>query len=162
MFHRNNGILPAINKVANRMFDLITSKWVRVAGDSMRPTLTDGERVRVSRRAYWIADPQRWDAILFEHPNQSGFMAVKRIVGMPGEYVCIVDGKLSINGDELQDEFGLVFRLGTNQTWQVKSDEFIVLGDNRYHSTDSRSFGPVPRRNIIGKVILSKSLGSTR
>ena len=145
--------LRAIVGVPGEILDRLTSKWVLIVGHSMHPTLTDRERVRVSRRAYRRSEPARWDIVMFEHPERDGFWETKRIVGLPGEYVRLVAGRLEIDGAEVKEPFIYGHQPRMDRTWGLRDDEYIVMGDNRRRSTDSRTFGPVPRRNILGKVV---------
>ena len=144
----------AIIDAPDNILDRLTSKWVLVVGHSMHPTLRDGQRVRVSRRAYRLSEPARWDVVLFEHPERERFWETKRIVGLPGEVVRLVGDRLHIDDVEVGDPFVHGIQRRMDRNWNLRADEFIVLGDNRRRSTDSRSFGPVVRRNIAGKVII--------
>ena len=136
------------------MLDRLTSKWVLVIGHSMHPTLREGQKVRVSRRAYRIVEPARWDVVLFEHPDREGFWETKRVVGMPGELVRLIGGRILVDEQELEDPFVKGVQPRLKRLWELRADEYIVMGDNRLRSTDSRAFGPVPRQNILGKVII--------
>ncbi len=148
--------LQAIVEVPGRFLDRLTSKWVLIVGHSMHPALRDRQRVRVSRRAFKRSEPARWDIVLFEHPERERFWETKRIVALPGEHVRLIAGRLQIGGVEIDDPFIYSSQPQMDRTWVLREDEYIVMGDNRGRSTDSRTFGPVPRRNILGKVIIER------
>ena len=116
------------------------------------PTLQEGAWVRVDRLAYRRSMPRRFDVVLIEHPHRSGFWEVKRVIGLPGERIEIVDGVLMVDGAEVQDI--VADRDASSYEWQLSEGQYVVLGDNRRHSTDSRAFGPVQSRHIIGRVVL--------
>ncbi len=144
----------AIIDAPGKIIDRLTSKWVLVVGHSMHPTLRDGQKVRVSRRAYRKTGPARLDVVLFEHPERERFWETKRVVGLPGEFVRLIGGRLFIDAHEIEEHFVEGTQPRVSRIWELQADEYIVLGDNRRRSTDSRSFGPVPRRKIVGKVVI--------
>ena len=147
-------MLQRASTTARAGVDLASSKWVLVVGDSMYPTLRDGQRVRVSRIAYRNRHPQRWDIVYFEHPQRQGFWQVKRIVGLPNESMRVWSKRLVIDDVEIEDRFafgGTGFEVHRRQ---LGPDEYFVMGDNRDRSTDSRDFGEITRNRIVGKVIL--------
>ncbi len=147
-------ILNSIRAALAAIGDRLTSKWVVIVGHSMYPTLHDGQRVRVSRRALQRKPPSRGDIAYFEHPQRDGFWEVKRIIGLPGESVSLDSGRLVIDGMHVYESYLRGLQPRTNRQWQLESHEYILLGDNRGGSTDSRSFGPVNRRRILGLVML--------
>ena len=126
-----------------------------VEGNSMLPTLLPNERVIVGRINYLLGKPQRGDVIVFEYPNDPSRDFVKRIIGLPGETVSIDNGIVSIDGKPLPPEIYLEYTAPTSLDPQtLGDDQYFVMGDNRPGSSDSRSWGPLPRRNIIGKAWL--------
>ena len=137
------------------VLSMACSKWVRVKGDSMSPTLRDGDWVRVDRRAYRSGRaPARFDVVLLEHPLRVGFWEIKRIVGLQLEHVALEDGALIVDGVEVGDPMAQVS--GGDGEWMLGAEEYVVLGDNRRRSTDSRDFGPIRRRHVVGKVVLPR------
>ena len=146
--------LQAIVDAPGKFLDRLTSKWVLIVGHSMHPALRDRQRVRVSRRTFKRSAPARWDIVLFEHPERERFWETKRIVGLPGEYVRLMAGRLQIDGVDIDEPFIYGGQPRMDRTWALRDDEYVVMGDNRRRSTDSRTFGPVPRRNILGKVMV--------
>ena len=136
----------------SRALDILSTQFVRIRGRSMEPTLSDGAWVRVNRRAYRRRAPERFDVVRLEDPSREGRWVVKRIVGLPGEEMRLEDGSLFVN-DERVDEphIRAVTSTGMHEWWP-RDDEFVVLGDNRDASTDSRRFGVVKLSAIRGKV----------
>ncbi len=129
-----------------------------VQGFSMSPNFEDGDYLIVDEITYRFQDPQRGEIIVFKYPKNPSQRYIKRIVGLPGETVDISDGKVMIfNGKELiqldEEEYlsSDIETLG-NIRVELSGEEFFVLGDNRNFSSDSRRWGTVPRRYIIGKV----------
>lgn len=123
-----------------------------VRGSSMEPTLHNGQYLVVSKISYLFSEPRRGDIVVFVSPN-GGEDYIKRIVGLPGERVEIRDGAVWINGYRLDEPY-LNSGIPYAGAWSLGPDEYFVLGDNRANSSDSHAWGPLPRRNIIGKAWL--------
>ncbi len=120
-----------------------------VHGDSMRPTLDPGQRIALGplRRT-----PRRGEVVLLRH---DGLEMVKRVVGLPGERVRLVDGRLEVDGRHVPEPYAVEGPAGMDAVEldvRLGHEELLVLGDSRRHSTDSRSFGPVRRDDVIGIV----------
>jgi signal peptidase I len=125
----------------------------QVRGSSMEPTLDDGQYLVVSKLAYWLHPPRRGDIMVFHPPNGLADDYIKRIVGLPGEQIRIRQGEVLVNGVPLREPY--VANEGIySGSWQLGSDEYFVLGDNRGNSSDSHMWGTLPRENIIGKAWL--------
>jgi signal peptidase I len=131
---------------------------VSVSGPSMYPTLLNHGNYWVSRLAYVTDEPKRTDIVEVRDP-QDGGLVVKRIIAMPGESIYLKRGVVYINGRRLEEPY---LPSGTpTYAYEKHEDEFIccgndqyfVLGDNRNNSTDSRTFGPVTRADILGKIV---------
>lgn len=129
-----------------------------VEGESMENSLYNGENVLVDKVSYHFQEPKRFEIIVF-YPNGkgNGKYFVKRIIGMPGETLQIVDGDIFIDGDKLSEGYGknAITRSGlASSPITLGEDEYFVLGDNRLISKDSRysSVGPVKREDIEGRV----------
>lgn len=131
-----------------------------VDGESMEPTLEDGDNLIVDKLSYRLGDPQRYDIIVlqpFEFDQKTYY--IKRIIGMPGETIQIKeDGSIYINGEKLYEAYGKeVIRPETigraAEPVTLGEDEYFVMGDNRNSSMDSRSaaVGNISRSQIIGR-----------
>ena len=140
-------------------FVLVFSVGMKISmvGVSMEPALYNGQEVLINRFIYKITSPKRGDVIAFlPNGNQNSHYYLKRIVGLPGESVQIIDGYVYINGERLpEDEYDKMADYGIAENEiQLGSDEYFVLGDNRNMSEDSRSgnIGAVKKDTIAGKV----------
>jgi len=130
-----------------------------VKGESMIPNFQSGDYLIVDEISYRFANPQRGDVVVFKYPKDTTQKFIKRVIGLPGETVEIKEGKVTIYKDgnqQILDEKYLPNPSGTIGTLTIPLgvDEYFVLGDNREFSYDSRAWGPVPVKNIIGKVFL--------
>ena len=128
------------------------------AGDSMRPTLQNGEIVLMNRLIYNASKPKRGDVIAFKpNGNENAHYSIKRVVGLPGETVQIKDGTIYINGEEhVKDIYTFEIESPGIAEDPVKlgEGEYFVMGDNHTSSDDSRmaDVGNVKREDIYGKV----------
>lgn len=128
---------------------------ILVEGDSMLPTLHDGERVIVVRSAYYVREPQRGDIIVCYYPGYT-VSCVKRVIGLPGEYVLIDNGKVYVNGNPVDESMYWDGDIRAGMVGHVvQQGTVFVMGDNRNESLDSRSpdVGDIPYNKIVGKVI---------
>lgn len=132
----------------------------RVSGSSMEPMLSDGDNLIVDKISYRFRDPQRYDIIVFPYQYEENTYYIKRIIGMPGEVVQVIDGYAYINGERLEsDIYGAEVMEYANMAADpitLGVDEYFVLGDNRNHSSDSRdpSVGVLHREDLMGKAWL--------
>ena len=134
---------------------LLTGRFYVVRGDSMRPGFEPGEYLMISRLAYVRSILERGDVVVVRDPRHISRSFIKRVVGIPGEVVRIMDGVVFVDGREVEEPYlgGLPASLGLGErTWVVGEKEIFLMGDNRSRSTDSRSFGPVGLRLVVGKV----------
>ena len=128
-----------------------------VSGHSMETTLQDGDQLIVDKISYRFRDPKRYDIIVFPYQYEENTYYIKRIIGLPGETVQVVDGYVYINGSRLEsDIYGnelMDAPMAASQPITLGEDEYFVLGDNRNHSQDSRdpSVGEVKKDTIMGK-----------
>jgi signal peptidase I len=142
-------ILAAILFVS---INLISAR-IRVDGDSMVPTLISGEYVVVNRLSYRLGSPERGDIIVFHFPRNPQEEYIKRIIGVPGDVIEVMNGVVNINGQPLDENY---LNVETNYTgkWEVPADQLFVLGDNRNNSSDSHDWGMVPMDYVVGKAII--------
>ena len=127
-----------------------------VIGDSMQTTLSDGDNLITDKITYRFRDPKRFDIVVFPFKENTSKLLIKRIIGMPGETVQIKNGKVYINGYELQENYGIAVMNDAGLASEpilLGEDEYFVLGDNRNNSQDSRfsSVGNVSRSDLIGR-----------
>ena len=131
----------------------------RVYGISMLPNFEDRDYLVISKQAYSRTLPERGDVVVFEtelvDENGNDKNLIKRVIGLPGEKVTVSDGKVYINGEQLDDSYTLEGYTNGMVEIVVPEGEVFCLGDNRLHSTDSRSYsvGCIPTDEIIGKVV---------
>ena len=120
-----------------------------VQGGSMRPTLVPGQRIAV---APLLGSLARGSVVVVRRPGDD-LEVVKRVIGLPGERVRLVGGRLEVDGQEVPEPW-LEHRYGAGADLDVVlgRDEHLVLGDHRAESTDGRSFGPVGREQLVGVV----------
>ena len=133
-----------------------------VEGASIENTLHNGDNLIVDKLSYRFHDPERFDIIVFPFQFQDNTYYIKRIIGLPGETVQIMDdGSIYINGEKLEENYGMeVIKPETigraAESIELGDDEYFVMGDNRNNSSDSRTdmVGNIKRENIIGKAWL--------
>lgn len=130
-----------------------------VSGPSMEPNFKDKEILLINKTAYWFNEPQRKDVIVFFFPGEKKSKYIKRIIGMPGETIELKDNGFYSNGKKIYEPYipittkTLEIVKGKNK-WVLGADEYFVVGDNRSNSNDSRVWGALPKKEIIGKVWL--------
>ncbi|MGZ3581600.1 MAG: signal peptidase I [Ktedonobacterales bacterium] len=128
----------------------------RVDGPSMTPTLLNHEYILVDKATYALSKPQRGDVIVFAWPRDPSQDFVKRVIGVPGDTVQVdANGRVTVDGVTINEPYvnNLLNPYSPN-TWTLGPNEYFVLGDNRGDSSDSRDWGPVPVRDIIGRATL--------
>ncbi len=131
-----------------------------VVGSSMVPNFQNGQHLIANKILYKIAEPQRGDVIIFRYSESQDF--IKRIIGLPGDKISLMDGKLYINDKELIEKEYLAATIYTKggdylhegETIVIPEDKYFAVGDNRPGSSDSREFGPIEKDSIKGKVWL--------
>ncbi|WP_106498071.1 signal peptidase I [Lentibacillus sp. Marseille-P4043] len=135
-----------------------------VDGESMEPTLYDGNLLMVNKVIYDLKDVDRFDVIVFHANKQDDY--VKRVIGLPGDKIKYKNDKLYINGEYVEEDFLDSFKdasekkpftkdfslMETTGSSQVPHDKLFVMGDNRENSLDSRAFGFISVEQLVGKV----------
>ena len=131
-----------------------------IPSESMLPTLEEGDRLVVEKVSYYFHPPQRGDVIVFEPPIQlrlQGYKKeqafIKRVVGVGGETVAVVDGKVYINNQLLPEEYILESPHYNLKPITIPDSQLFVMGDNRNNSNDSHIWGVLPRENVIGHAV---------
>lgn len=133
----------------------------KMGSPSMEPSIRRDEKIDADYTAYVNAEPTRWDVVSFEPVGKPDEIWIHRVVGLPGETIDIVNGKVVINGTEqpfpakmsgityvagIQGETKIVF------PYKIPDKHYFLLGDNTNDADDSRYNGPIPRDNIVAKV----------
>lgn len=161
IFREIMGFVLYVAVVVGVTFLIITYVGQRtyVSGSSMENTLSDGDNLIVDKITYRFSDPKRFDIIVFPFRYEEKVYYIKRIIGLPGETVQIIDGDIYINDEILYESYGReVMRHAGLAAEKITlgEDEYFVLGDNRNDSTDSRdpNVGVIHRDEIIGRAWL--------
>lgn len=138
----------------------------QVNGNSMLPSFEDKDMLITEKVSYYFREPRRGEVVIFKYPRAHEYDYIKRIIGLPGESITIDQGRVRIfnenypNGYYLDEPYignsltegGPLLREG--RTFDIPEDEYIVLGDNREMSSDSRDWGTVSKQELVGKAWL--------
>ena len=128
----------------------------RVEGQSMAPTLEDQDRLIVNKLVYRIGEPRRGDIVMLYYPLNPEKSFVKRVIAEEADTVRIVDGRVYVNDIPLKDDY-VPSEFRSHDDWGpqvIPEGYYFVMGDHRNNSSDSRHWGMVPKKYIIGKVQL--------
>jgi len=132
-----------------------------VSGASMDPTFWDGEYLIVDELSFRFGEPKRGEVLIFRYPEDPSKFFIKRLIGLPGETLTVTGDKVHIKGasgtefdwSEPYVEEGRRQNLD-NITVTLGADEYYVMGDNRLGSSDSRRWGPISRKLIVGRPLV--------
>lgn len=131
-----------------------------VKGASMEPNFYDHEYLIIDELSYRLRDPERGEIVVFRYPKDPTQFFIKRVIGLPGETIEVTDGHVVLynaehpNGMILEETYLDHVDTEGKKRVTLAANEYLVLGDNRPESLDSRSFGPVDRSLIVGRVWL--------
>jgi signal peptidase I len=148
--------------VVYTLVNLSTARAI-IVGPSMQPNFYTGQLMVVNRLAYYFATPQRGDVVVLHNPHKECLAPekietagcedlIKRVIGLPGETVKIIQGRVYVNEVRLEEPYVKDYcHNGCDGEWTLLTDQYFVLGDNRNNSSDSHSFGPISRHLIVGE-----------
>ncbi|MBI4088959.1 signal peptidase I [Candidatus Kaiserbacteria bacterium] len=130
-----------------------------VDGDSMSSTFENLDYLVVDELVYAFKTPARGDVIVFRYPENPSIFYIKRVIGLPSETVSIDHGAITITTEDgtklaLAEPYIVNEDATYTKNFSLLPEEYFVMGDNRPNSSDSRSWGPLPKRDIIGRVDL--------
>lgn len=128
---------------------------VRVEGTSMLPGLQDQERIFINKFVYKLEPIERGDIVVFHYPFDPSKSYIKRVIGLSGDRVRIVEGQVYVNGHPIKEPYvpGEYFDYRSTAETTVPEHSYFVLGDHRSLSNDSRDFGAVDQSYIYGKAV---------
>lgn len=171
----NNNKTFSIKKFAEGFWDLIKFATIAivivipiryfiaqpfvVSGDSMFPTFHNNQYLIVDELSYNLGKINRGDVVIFRYPNDPSRFFIKRIIGLPNEKISINNGTVTIFNKENPDGFKLNEpyideTFTTTAVFNTADSQYFVMGDNRNRSSDSRVWGTVPKKNLIGRAYL--------
>ena len=120
----------------------------------MLPTLKPGDRIFANKFIYRFREPRRQEIIVFKWPVDPKRRFIKRLIGLPGDRVKIVEGQVYVNDKPLEEDYTLERSYTDFPEVKVPKGHYFMLGDNRNNSEDSRFWGFVPQENIVGKAFV--------
>jgi signal peptidase I len=120
---------------------------------SMEPTLECGDTIIVNKCCYWRGTPGRGDIVVFNYPEDVHKCYIKRVIGLPGEKVEIKNNTVYINGQAISESYVKEKEFADYSSVKVPDGHYFVLGDNRNNSEDSRAWGFLPKKNLVGKAV---------
>lgn len=124
-----------------------------VKGASMEPNYEDHEYLLIDELTYHFRNPIRGEVVVFKYPNDPSQYFIKRVIGLPNENVSVSNDHVYINGQQILEDAYLANTVLTSGSTNITlgPDQYLLFGDNRPASLDSRIFGPVARKYIVGK-----------
>ncbi len=153
----------ALTILAFYLLQTFVAQPFRVEQGSMRQTLEPGQYVLADKLTAALTGYHRGDIVIFRPPSTwpadaSGTPYIKRVIGLPGETIDLVDGVVSVNGIAIDETYtyrdGGGGGAGESGRWVLGPTELLVFGDHRSNSSDSRAYGPIPTTSVIGRAIL--------
>ncbi len=146
-------VLAVVIVVPIRLF--VAQPFV-VEGESMYPTFDSGDYLIVDQLSYRLGDPKRGDVVVFRYPNDESVFYIKRIIGLPGETVHIEKGLTSVTKADgttltLDESYVIAEDATYTKDQSMGPGEYFVMGDNRPKSSDSRTWGVLPERDLMGR-----------
>lgn len=124
-----------------------------VDGKSMYPTLDDGDRLITEKLSLNWRKVKRGDILVIHAPDKVNQNYIKRVVGIAGDHIELIDGKVYLNGEVLKENYIVdnpTFPYRGISSWDIQEGQVFVMGDNRGASNDSRSFGPIDEKEVMG------------
>lgn len=139
---------------------LFVAQFHKVSGNSMFPTYHNGDYLITEKISFRLGEPKRDDVIVLKNPRNESQDFIKRIIALPGDTIKIENGSVFVNGGLVNETYlppntrtpaGAFLTEGTTIT--AGENQYFVIGDNRNHSSDSREWGSITKKEIIGKAI---------
>ncbi len=157
-----------ISLLTAAFFVIFLYQPVKVEGTSMLPGLEDQERIFVNKFVYRLEPISRGDVIVFRYPKDPSKSYIKRVIGVAGDRIHIVEGLVYVNGEPLSEDYVpqqyVDWRSQPEIT--IPAGSFFMMGDHRNMSSDSRDFGPVAEKFVVGKAVFGywpvEKLGKVR
>lgn len=139
---------------------LFVAQFHKVSGQSMFPTMHNGDFLITEKLSYRFGEPKRGQIVVLKNPRNDSQDFIKRIIGLPSDTIKIENNSIFLNGGLLDESYlppgtpthGQAF-LQDGNTITVPANQYFVVGDNREHSSDSREFGPVGKEKLIGRAL---------
>lgn len=137
---------------------LFVAQFHKVSGNSMLETMHNGDFLITEKVSYRLGNPQRGQIVVLKDPMDETKDFIKRIIAIPGDNVKVEQGNVFINGRQISEPYlvpGTITRSGAyineGATINVSPNQYIVFGDNRNHSSDSREWGPIAKEKLVGR-----------